>query len=161
MQIEVVELILRLGLSIEQTVILAVFLVVIGVGRNVHLEAGLSFVACLDDRLGHGLPDLFVGLEHAFRHDNEIADVRRAAEALVHLLGPAGVDIPAGVGRIGKRVEAEAHDAHGGLAAGRGDAAAVALMACDHRDARNGQIHRVRAADVPVKRDAQRRRARL
>ena len=133
----------------------------IGVGRDVHLEAGSSFIARLDDRLGHGLPDLLVGLEHALRHDDEIADVRRAAEALVHLLGPAGVDIPAGVRGVGKRVEAEAHDGHGGLAAWGGDAAAVALMARDHRDARNGQIHRVRAADMPVKRDAQRRRARL
>ena len=161
MQIELVELILRLGLVIEQAVILAVFLVVIGVGRDVHLEAGSSFIARLDDRLGHGLPDLLVGLEHALRHDDEIADVRRAAEALVHLLSPAGVDIPARVGGVGKRVEAEAHDGHGGLAAGGGDAAAIALMSRDHRDARNGQIHRVRAADVPVKRDAQRRRTRL
>ena len=161
MQIELVELILRLGLVIKEAVILAVFLVVIGIGRNVHLEAGSSLIARLDDRPGHGFPDLLVGLEHAFRHDDEIADVRRAAEAPVHLLGPAGVDIPAGVGGVGKRVEAEAHDGHGGLAARGGDAAAIALMARDHRDARNGQIHRVRAADVPVKRDAQRRRARL
>ena len=159
--IEIIQLILGLGLAVEQAVILAVLLVVVGIGGNVHLETDLPFITGLNDGLGHGFPDLLVGLEDAFGNDDEIPDVGCAAEELLHLLRPAGVDIPAGIGGFRKGIKAETHTGHGGLAAGGGDTAAVAVVTGHHGHAGNRQIHGARAADVAIEGDAQCRGAGL
>lgn len=92
------------------------------------------------------------------RDGDKISDIGQSSEELLHLLRPPCVNLPARIRSVRESVEAVSHNRHRGLAAGSRDTAAVAFVACHHRNTGNGEVHCACASYVTVKRYAERRR---